>query len=86
MVSKRAEQLSHQNSTTPDTGATQLGAIFPPPGGRCWGKTETQNGSEEPDPAFGALVFAGVRMGEGIAGKEGKEGEGKAVATPLPLP
>ena len=43
-------------------------------------------GSEEPAPAFGALVFAGVRMGEGIAGKEGKEGEGKAGAPPLPLP
>ena len=42
---------------------------------------------EEPAPAFGyALVFAGVRMGKGIEGKERKEGEGEAVATPLPLP
>lgn len=50
LVSKRAEQLRHQNGMTPDTGATQLEAVFPPPGGRCWRKTETQNGFEEPGP------------------------------------
>ena len=44
------EQSRHQNGTTPDTGATQLGAVFPPPGGRCWRETETRNGFEEPSP------------------------------------
>lgn len=34
----------------PRHGGYPAGGSLPPPGGRCWRKTETQNGFEEPGP------------------------------------